>query len=96
MASRYEGRQRIINNLDLYREVLKNRGVRQVEQYTTPVLQYPDGKHYYKLADLYYGDSTYWWVIAQFNQKPTEDQLSFGDIVMIPTPLEAILGVYEV
>jgi nucleoid-associated protein YgaU len=112
MASRYEGRQRIINNLDLYREVLKNRGVRQVEQYTTPVLQYPDGKkisdltvvdhiwsrgdHYYKLADLYYGDSTYWWVIAQFNQKPTEDQLSFGDIVMIPTPLESILEVYEV
>ena len=111
MASRYEGRQTILNNLDLYRNLFRKRGVKYIEQYTTPVLEYPNrkqisgltvvdhiwvrGDHYYKLADAYYGDATYWWVIAQFNKKPTEDQISFGDIIMVPTPLETILGVYE-
>jgi hypothetical protein len=37
---------------------------------------------------------TYWWVIAQYNKKPTESQLSPGDIVYIPIPLEKILGYY--
>lgn len=112
MSSRYEGRQKIINNLDFYRNAFRNRGVKQVEQYSTPVLDYPDSKqmsdlnvidhiwgrgdHYYKLANFYYGDSTYWWVIAQFNQKPTEDQIVFGDIIMVPTPLEKIMEIYGV
>jgi len=112
MASRYESRQKILNNLDLYKNLLENRGVKAIEQYTTPSLKYPNieqisnltivdhiwtrGDHYYKLSNLYYGDPTYWWVIAHFNKRPTEDQLSFGDIVMIPTPLEGILETYEV
>ena len=112
MASRYEGRQKMLNNLDLYRNLFRKRGVNAIEQYTSPVIEYPSpkqtsdltvidhfwsrGDHYYKLADAYYGDSTYWWVIAQFNKKPTEDQISFGDIIMVPTPIETILGIYEV
>ena len=112
MASRYDGTQRIINNLDLYRKVLENRGVKQVDQYVTPRIEYPAsedvasltvidhiwsrGDHYYKLASFYYGDPTYWWVIAQFNQKPTEDKISFGDIIMVPTPLERVLESYGV
>ena len=112
MGSRYDGKGKFINNLDLYRNTFRDRGIRQVEQYATPVLEYPNsnqlrgitvidhiwvrGDHYYKLADFYYGDPTYWWVIAQFNQKPTQDQLTFGDIVMIPTPLETILTIYGV
>jgi nucleoid-associated protein YgaU len=112
MASRYEGRQRFVNNFDLYKNVHRDRGVKRIEQYSTPTLKYPDSKdvssltvidhiwgrgdHYYKLANFYYGDSTYWWVIAQFNQKPTEDQISFGDIIMVPTPLERILQSYGV
>jgi nucleoid-associated protein YgaU len=112
MASRYEGNATFTNTLDLYRNVFRKRGVKQIEQYATQELEYPNsnqlssvtvvdhiwkrGDHYYKLADFYYGDPTYWWVIAQFNQKPTEDQITFGDIIMIPTPLETILTIYGV
>jgi hypothetical protein len=97
MASRYEGNATFTNTLDLYRNVFRKRGVKQIEQYATQELEYPKrGDHYYKLADFYYGDPTYWWVIAQFNQKPTEDQITFGDIIMIPTPLETILTIYGV
>ena len=111
MASRYDDRAVIVNRLDLYRNVFENRGVKQLVHYETPTLPFPKpkqlnniqvidhvwtrGDHYYKLADFYYGDSTYWWVIAFFNKKPTEDLLAFGDIVMVPTPLESALEAYE-
>ena len=53
------------------------------------------GDCYYKLANQYYGDAQYWWVIALFNQKPTEADVDLGDLIEIPLPLEAILRVYD-
>jgi len=52
------------------------------------------GDRYYKLAHHYYGDSKYWWVIAQFNKKPTEQHVSLGDLVKIPLPLNNVLDAY--
>ena len=54
------------------------------------------GDRYYKLAAQYYGDPTYWWVIALFNNKPLETDLAAGDIVVIPVPLEIIISAMEV
>tara|TARA_A100001515_G_scaffold70579_1_gene56132 strand:- start:71 stop:409 length:339 start_codon:yes stop_codon:yes gene_type:complete len=45
------------------------------------------GDKYYKLAQKYYGDPTEWWIIAQFNQKPTEGHLKVGDVIIVPTKL---------
>lgn len=45
----------------------------------------------FKLAHAFYGDSTLWWVIAWFNQKPTDADYSIGDVVYIPFPLEKII-----
>jgi nucleoid-associated protein YgaU len=50
------------------------------------------GDKYYKLADAFYGDSRDWWVIAKFNQKPTESHVKIGDIILIPKPLSVILN----
>ena len=44
---------------------------------------------YYDVAEL-------WWVIAQFNQKPTDSHYSLGDVVYIPLPLEKVLTLYGV
>ena len=52
------------------------------------------GDRYYKLAHHYYGDSKYWWVIAQFNKKPTEQHVNLGDLVKVPLPLNDILDAY--
>jgi nucleoid-associated protein YgaU len=52
------------------------------------------GDRYYKLAHHYYGDSKYWWVIAWFNKKPTEQHVSIGDLVKIPLPLNDVLDSY--
>ena len=79
-----------------------------IYQFDTPYFTYPSteeinemvliphtwkiGSRYWKLADEFYGDSTYWWVIALFNKAPTEAHLSYGELVFVPTPLDAILS----
>jgi nucleoid-associated protein YgaU len=89
------------------RYLKKTRGMENIKQYDTPVFRHPTieeiktlnvvshiwktGDRYFKLADQYYDDPEMWWVIALYNQKPTEFQLKLGDIVFVPTPLESVL-----
>jgi len=107
MPSRYINRQVILNNSARDRSNVKKRGFNEVEQYVTPVMFHPKdvslfgiktvnhtwkrGDHYYKLAHKYYGNPAYWWVIAFFNVTPTENLLSFGDVILIPVNLDVIL-----
>jgi len=111
MASRYRYRNIVLNDDVSYNDQFKNRGVNSVTQFTTPEFTYPKsedlegvtirvenyaiGTRYYKLAQKYYNDPSYWWVIAHYNQKPTENLFNIGDIIYIPTPLTAILEVLE-
>lgn len=53
------------------------------------------GDRYYTLAHQYYGDSTYWWVIALFNGYPTEASLKPGTMIYIPLNLEQALAVLQ-
>ena len=50
------------------------------------------GTKYFALADKYYNDPQYWWIIAWFNMSPLETDYEPGDTVIIPTPLESILS----
>ena len=88
------------------------RGLRRIKQYSTPKLSHIPvsgirkldrtthvwkvGDRYYKLADEYYGNAKYWWVIAWYNKKPTEAHVRLGDLVFIPQPLETVLKHYKV
>ena len=107
MSSRYRKRNVVNNNDDSYNEQFKNRGISSIQHYVTPELKYPKSKdldgitihtknysigdRYYKLAQKYYGDPTYWWVIAHYNQKPTENLFSVGDVIYIPvSPSELV------
>lgn len=54
-----------------------------------------EGDKYHKLSTQYYQDPTYWWVIARFNNKPTEAHLTIGDTVYIPVPFERIASYYR-
>ena len=85
----------------------KTRGISSIRQYNTAVFKYPSladrksfnsvnhiwvtGDRYFKLAEQYYGDPTLWWIIAFYNQKPTEFHIKMGDIIYIPVPLESVL-----
>ena len=43
------------------------------------------------LAAEHYGNPKYWWVIAWYNQRPTENMLNLGNTIIIPKPLEVVL-----
>tara|TARA_Y100000310_G_scaffold206836_1_gene207278 strand:- start:256 stop:531 length:276 start_codon:yes stop_codon:yes gene_type:complete len=90
--------------------MFEERGVRFIRQYPTVSFRKPTpqqrrqvqaetvtwqtGDRLEKLAGAHYGDPTYWWVIARYNQKPTDAHFSLGDLVYIPKPLRAILAYY--
>ena len=45
----------------------------------------------FKLAQRLYGDPKLWWIIAWFNQKPTDADYKPGDIIKVPFPPEEII-----
>ena len=96
----------------MYAPLFEERGVGGVTQYVSRIMrkltkrqrkflsvaekQWTIGDRLYKLAAKHYGDPSYWWVIARFNNKPTEAHFKVGDVVYIPLPRESILEMYGV
>jgi|TARA_R110000824_G_scaffold11740_2_gene51400 hypothetical protein len=52
------------------------------------------GDRYWKLASKFYGSSDLWWVIAWYNQKPTDAHVKIGDTIAIPMPIDRVLGLF--
>jgi hypothetical protein len=112
LVSRYSNREIVNNNSPRYKEVREERNIRVLRQFVTPVLKHPSAKEIrsltvrhetwkvgsklFKLAKKYYNNPRLWWIIAWYNQKPTEADFKIGDIVEIPTPLEQVLRILEV
>jgi|MDTB01.2.fsa_nt_gb hypothetical protein len=110
-VSRYDSRVVFKNSNERYRNILKARGESSITHYNTPRLTklkeadyiklktiphiWNIGDRYYKLAATYYDDPTLWWLIAWFNQKPTDGHLKIGDPVYIPVSLEDLLYYYN-
>ncbi len=108
MSYRYTNRRILRNRDESYRHILKERGLKQITQLDTAEFNYPSvaqiqqlssvthvwklGDKYYKLAHEYYGDPSMWWVIAWFNQRPTEGHVQTGDVLYIPMPLKVVLS----
>jgi hypothetical protein len=109
---RYSNRRTKRNRNPIYREQFINRGVRFIDQFGTATINWPTseesagldsegyiwglGDRYYKLAQKYYDDPKLWWVIAWFNQAPTEHHVEVGDIVLVPTNLNKVLDIFGV
>tara|TARA_R100001082_G_C4253582_1_gene112485 strand:+ start:242 stop:574 length:333 start_codon:yes stop_codon:yes gene_type:complete len=101
--SRYDTRESVFNEDKLYKKLLKERGNKRIEQYSTPTHYSPDPEliasietityrwrkndTFWKISSRFYGDPKHWWVIAGFNRAPTEAHLKVGNIIRIPTSL---------
>jgi hypothetical protein len=112
MTSRYDNKTVFRNDDEHYKSFFKKRNVSLIRHYETPRLYAPSsdqvnsitvvqhiwtvGDRYYKLAADYYKNPKYWWLIAWYNQTPTEAHLKLGDLVYIPMPLERALSTYGV
>ena len=108
MGNRYDNRRVFRNRKRVFRELLERRNIKFVRHYDTAILNSPSvaamgkfesiqhiwstGDRFYKLAAFYYKLPTYWWVIAQYNKKPTEAHVKLGEPIWIPVPLETVLS----
>ena len=107
-VSRYKENKILQNNAVEYKDAFINRGVTQITHYSFEKLKalkvedirnidvvrhtWQSGDRYFKLAARYYNDPSYWWIIAYFNNKPLETDVSVGDTLLIPVPLSYILS----
>tara|TARA_Y100000114_G_C11505328_1_gene206406 strand:- start:24 stop:365 length:342 start_codon:yes stop_codon:yes gene_type:complete len=110
-VSRYSKNTIVRTESTDYKNVLDNRGVEHIDHYSFEkfkILKVRDiagiqvVKHtwtssdrFFKLANQYYNDPSYWWIIAYFNNTPLETDLEVGQSVFIPIPLEYILSAME-
>ena len=104
---RYDKYRILTNASEYYKPLREERGVKFIRQYETPVLRHPTvieralissdrhiwtvGDRFYKIAGQYYNDSRYWWVIAWYNEYPTEGHVQPGTLIDIPISLEEAL-----
>tara|TARA_R100000030_G_scaffold55246_1_gene41600 strand:+ start:124 stop:471 length:348 start_codon:yes stop_codon:yes gene_type:complete len=103
---RYQFRNEIQNNSKFYANKLKSLGIKSITQYVTPrfrslteeergainteTVYWKINTKFYKLAHEYYGDSKLWWVIAFFNNMPTDSHAKLGDVIFIPLNWQAV------
>ena len=104
--SRYNRTLRATNDTDKYKRVLEKRGVTKIEQYRTTTLKhydteqvpyieiiYRDGDSFWKISSRHFGSPEHWYIIARFNNMPSEANLSVGDKIKIPVSLSLALQV---
>ena len=112
MSSRYETRRIIINNEVSNELNLEKRNKKRIRQYATyfkkkipskifsalekKAHRWKSGDKFFKLASVYYGNPELWWVIASFNERPTENHCKLGDLIYIPMPVERVLAAMEI
>jgi hypothetical protein len=110
MAKRYDYSRVFENSTEEYKNILDNRGRLFINQYGTQVFSevtddiklalnkvphiWSSGDKYFVLSQKYYDDFRYWWLIAWFNNKPTEQHNDIGDLIYIPLPLNKALSYY--
>ena len=107
--SRNTRRRLIRNTSRQYADLFKRKKKTGINQWATPITRqissarnagimeishiWKTGDRYYKLAATHYGNPEYWWIIASYNQVPTEGHLRIGDVIFIPTPLNRLLEI---
>ena len=94
---RYKNTETIKNKTEQFKPLFEDRGVDSIVHYRTfdmasiklsyesPIIHiWTYGDRYFKLAQRYYNNPQIWWVIAKFNNRPTENMNAYGDLIMIP------------
>ena len=86
------------NSAKLYKKMLEERGIKNIYQFRTKIFDNLDlstvqstkytwkkNDNLFKLANRFYSNKDYWWIIAYFNGKPTDSHFEIGDEVLIPS-----------
>ena len=105
--ARYNKYRVLTDASEYYKPLRDTRGLKIMRFYETPIIKNPSvaertgltadahiwkyGDRLYKLADQYYNDSRFWWVIAWYNGVPCEAEIENGTILAIPLNIEETL-----
>ena len=111
MGIRYNNRRKITNSDEIYEELFDGRGVKEITSYGTARFKeltiqnrysltnrhhmWSTGDSFWKLASEYYGSPGLWWIIAWYNQKPTEYNVQAGESIAIPLPLDKAMKLFR-
>ena len=106
--SRYKNIQTKTNSSDSTKIQRQRRGEKEfVNHYKTGRLPTPPrtlsaldtkahvwsvGDRFYKLAQTHYNDPKLWWVVAWYNQKPTEGHVEIGDTILVHRNIDELLN----
>tara|TARA_A100001011_G_C14311773_1_gene845959 strand:+ start:1068 stop:1400 length:333 start_codon:yes stop_codon:yes gene_type:complete len=109
---RYTKTKIFVNDEEYYQYLFEKRGIKIATHYETPKLRNPTiaertslltdshiwsyGDRLSNLAYKYYGNVTYWWVIAWYNGVAMEAEIVNGDLLEIPVNLRKTLEVLGV
>ena len=100
-------RQKAINDDEMYQQMFEDRGIKNgITQYrlrtfstninrvriTTEPHTWSMGDRFYKLSYKYYNTYEYWWVIALYNNKPSEASCEYGDVLGSPFNVNEVIG----
>lgn len=100
---RYTNRKVNYNTEELIQKILDRKNIPAIKHYNSPVIEIPTyldrvnikttteiwkrGDRLYKYAEKYYSNPELWWIIAMYNNKPTDAHFIIGDVFYIPTDL---------
>lgn len=109
---RYKNRKPKFNNSNLIQKVLDIKNIQGIRHYVSPKFKIPTyldridiqtvgevwkrGDRLSKYAERYYLDPQLWWIIAMYNNKPTDAHFSIGDVFYIPTDLNNLFKYMEI
>jgi hypothetical protein len=97
---KYTDRKVVLNDDDSYKDWFDKRGIQNIDQYASFFFNreyfkgafatkehiWTKGDRLFKLANIYYDSIEYWWIIALWNDKPTDAHYNYGDVIEIPYP----------
>ena len=106
--ARYSDRRKFFLDDELYKKLLSQRDRRSIVHYESPTLPPKDSAltrqlnidyftwlmvhNYYKVASKVYGRRELWWVIAWYNEKPSDTLIERGETIKIPRPVETVIS----
>ena len=89
--------RRDLNSISLYGTPRFNRLTdAQLQSLNYETYTWSRGDRFYKIAAAYYGDPAYWWVVAMFNNTPTEKQIAIGQEIYVPLEPESLASMMGV
>lgn len=102
----YPDQEIMLLDFDHYFEILERRGMKTIRLRRTKTFEsargmelrvreehvWSHGDNLRKLSQEYYYSPDFWWTLAFVNKKPTDAHFKIGDILLIPSEPQLIVG----